>query len=328
MIKARRSARGFTLIELLVVVAIIALLISILLPALGRAREQARIAKCLANLRSISGAAASYTLDKEDLTFGYDFSGTFFDGEEATFQLATEFIWGGGIPDIPASTPWPFDPPSPLIGSDIHEINPSDRPLNTYLDDNVSWEGNVDRRGVNNPDRSDFPMNLPDYFICPSDETPMLPTVGETAPEFENETGETAWAWWGNSYPINWYWPNYYTKDPTSKWPGDANFINALTREGKRLIQQKSAGGAAEFILFVESSANYGFHSGYPRGYPVVDGPPTIPGNHGKDDYHTAGYFDGHAEYRRYDTRYCFDDGWTIWPSFPWSRYWNLYIDE
>lgn len=64
----RRADRpGFTLIELLTVVAIISLLISILMPSLGRARDQAKRAHCLARLKDFGNAIGAYENDSRDL---------------------------------------------------------------------------------------------------------------------------------------------------------------------------------------------------------------------------------------------------------------------
>ncbi|HVS70224.1 MAG TPA: prepilin-type N-terminal cleavage/methylation domain-containing protein [Phycisphaerae bacterium] len=62
--KRRRS--GFTLIELLVVVAIIALLISILLPSLARARDQAKKTACASNLHQLGIALTTYAAEFEN----------------------------------------------------------------------------------------------------------------------------------------------------------------------------------------------------------------------------------------------------------------------
>ena len=61
-----RQRSGFSLIELLVVIAIIAVLIGIILPALGHARNAARNIQCLSNIRSIGQTFASYTRDNAD----------------------------------------------------------------------------------------------------------------------------------------------------------------------------------------------------------------------------------------------------------------------
>src|SRR5690606_37264850 len=81
--------RAFTLIELLVVIAIIAMLIGILLPALGEARKTARLTVCTANEQQLSVATQSYAADFQDRLFSF------------TWKPGETYKFGGGKVTLP-----------------------------------------------------------------------------------------------------------------------------------------------------------------------------------------------------------------------------------
>jgi len=69
--RIQRRTAGFTLIELLVVIAIIALLIAILLPALGEARRAGRVSICLSNMHQFGVATQSYSTVHQDKIWSF-----------------------------------------------------------------------------------------------------------------------------------------------------------------------------------------------------------------------------------------------------------------
>src|SRR5258708_4443118 len=105
---ARRRARlGFTIVELLVVVGIIAVLIGLLIPVLGIARQRAHTTTCLANLRQIGMAISSYANDNRNKIVPADVMPP--DPYKATMRMgnwATILVSGGYLaaPDASAST--------------------------------------------------------------------------------------------------------------------------------------------------------------------------------------------------------------------------------
>jgi prepilin-type N-terminal cleavage/methylation domain-containing protein len=88
----RKQPRAFTLIELLVVIAIIAILMAIMLPALGYVRKQARSSACQSNLRQLSLAMNLYALDHEDRTMPFSHvKGEYWFHQLAPFLSAREY---------------------------------------------------------------------------------------------------------------------------------------------------------------------------------------------------------------------------------------------
>ncbi len=89
--EVRKMKKGFTLIELLVVIAIIAILAAMLLPVLGKAREKARGAVCISNLKQISLALKMYTEDY---------------GRRISSYAGTAGAWQGALYDLGYCPNW------------------------------------------------------------------------------------------------------------------------------------------------------------------------------------------------------------------------------
>jgi prepilin-type N-terminal cleavage/methylation domain-containing protein len=342
------SKRAFTLIELLVVVAIIALLISILLPALSRAKEQARTTVCLANLRTIGQAGNSYLLEFDDAPWALPW--TYYPEKNRVYNytMITEFIWGGGMPDKKAGA-WARETGNTMGGgpnnrTDIWETPPRFRPMNRFVSASVSWD-NANRD--TDPSRQANAMDLPGFFKCPSDTTCAVPNAGEADPnDYDGNAGISTWSFWGSSYAINWYWPYYYYDEfsgnscppgGTAPYGPGGDYFAAIIGSGldssghqikglgATMFNGKGGRWASEFIFFYENRLNYCLAKSRPPGCSIMNDSQkrSYTGWHKQRDYHAAAFRDGSARYQRYDTRFCWGTGWTNWPVKPWGGTWH-----
>jgi len=135
--------RAFTLVELLVVIGIIALLISILMPALSRARQQANTARCLSNIRNMQMAQIMYANQNNGhlIQAGLSHGSHGLDEEVGWISTLQQFYGTELLLRCPAdqSAHWPGGEPVPAAGGRHRRTTYG---INNFLDREVCpWGG-------------------------------------------------------------------------------------------------------------------------------------------------------------------------------------------
>ncbi|MBI4582273.1 MAG: prepilin-type N-terminal cleavage/methylation domain-containing protein [Planctomycetes bacterium] len=257
-----RPRRGFTLIEVLVVVAIVALLISILIPSLANARELSKRAVCLSNLSQLGVASTGYiNSNKNRFCWGWvDYS---VNPPKPRFR---SWYFGG---DRPTGEGFSWWNPGAWYAMDA-----SRKPLNRYV----------------TPSKLGRNAALP-VFRCPDDWGGAI-----SDQPFDPPTPKPAYVVWGTSYQANTAW-QYYAQDKAE--PGWGQNLSGSVDEGDRrllamsdkilrIFEKKSASRA---ILLYEDRADISL-----AGAVDIPDKTKMPGWHVEPNRHAYLFVDAHAE--------------------------------
>ncbi len=288
----RKGTSGFTLIELLVVIAIIALLIGILLPALGRARNSSRLAISLSNCRQIVVGQASYRFDKKDqmpmqacgytnppnqqVTGGWD-----------TWNYGGKNNYGSGGDNYWISANAVFDEPAYC------------RPLNAYLypataiDPPNGHAGNHDGRGhvhgtptVQDREQLQMPAfkSPGDKFSC---QRASWPNPDPSAPSSYNDVG--------TSYHLNMKWWDQIYQPQISGLPPIPGISGDFTKsyiEGARREKLASEFDPSNKFVVLNDQTTDSVANAQIVGFKIM-------GEYGDVNKSVHSYLDGHVLYNK-----------------------------
>ena len=279
-----KKKSGFTLIELLVVVSIIALLISILLPSLKKAREQAKSAACIAALKGISTASVTYSADDDQenavpMHAIADY-GVEAETDSATMLPVLRLCYGGKS----GAGKWNMNI---WFWGTAFGRGPASRPLNQTLykgglqDYSAQPYGNYSGSDAMARWKDDEHMKL-DQFRCPSD-------TGYTGYHYMDwkKDGKSSYDFFGNSYHANCMFVGY----------GEGSKLRSNSAYGRPLSRVPNPANT----LYYQEHCSYFANSVAPIPANCTgenyEGPNfIIRGWHKRDFFFNVSFCDAHAE--------------------------------